>query len=620
MPGELEPQSALRARCQHPSGRFVPFDPSHVEQSVHARFEQQVDLHADRIAIRTVAETLTYRELDRLANRIAQTILARIGQGAEPVVVLFEHEAVGIAAVLGVLKAGRCYVPLDPAAPVARSVFLVADAGARLIVTHRRCAALAGSLAGDRDILDVDELDASAPSDRPALSVSPDALASIYYTSGSTGRPKGVMEIHRHRLVNARANVNQLRIGADDRLVLLYTVGFSGSVNGIFGALLSGARLCPFDLRAAGPAALARWLREEEITVYHSTPPIFRSLLDALDPADEFPALRVVLLASDSVHASDVARWRARFAPSCLLLNSWGATESPFFRPYFVDGWGELPGAGVPAIGPAAEDADEIRLLDDDGRAVGPDETGQIVLASRHLSPGYWGREDLTRERFRPAGSGDERAYFTGDLGRRLTDGSVVHLGRKDFQVKVRGYRVEPGEVEAELRALPGIASVVVTGQADGQDGQRLVAYVVPSGTAPAVSALRRALGDRLPEYLVPTRFVFMSALPLTANGKLDRLALPDPGRARPALDRAFREPSTPLERALAELWAAVLDLDEVGVDDDFLELGGDSLRAMQIATRVQEIAGVSVPVQALFEAPTVALMASAIARHQPAR
>ena len=615
----IEPQPALRARCHHPSGRFVPFASAAVEQSVQARFEQQVDPHAGRIAIRTAAETLTYGELDRLANRIAQAILARIGEGTEPVVVLFEHEAAGIAAVLGVLKAGRCYVPLDPAAPIARSAFLVADAGARLVVTHRRCASLARSLAGDREILDVDGLDASAPSERPALAVSPDALASIYYTSGSTGRPKGVMEIHRHRLVNARANVNQLRITADDRLVLLYTVGFSGSVNGIFGALLSGARLCPFDLRASGPAALARWLREEEITIYHSTPPVFRGLLDSISPADTFPALRVVLLASDSVHPADVERARRRFAPSCLILNSWGATESPFFRPYFIDPRSELPDAGVPAIGPP-EAEDEIRLLDDDGRAVGSGEAGEIVVVSRHLSPGYWGREDLTRARFRPASGGNERAYFTGDLGRRLADGSIVHLGRKDFQVKVRGYRVEPGEVEGELRALPGIGDVAVMGQADGRGGHRLVAYVAPSGAAPDVGALRRALGDRLPEYLVPARFVFLTALPLTANGKLDRLALPDPGRGRPALNQAFREPRTPLERTLAGIWAAVLDLDEVGVDDDFLDLGGDSLRAMQVVTRVQEASGVTVPVQALFEAPTVALMATAIATHQTRR
>ena len=242
------------------------------------------------------------------------------------------------------------------------------------------------------------------------------------------------------------------------------------------------------------------------------------------------------------------------------------------------------------------------------------------MVVSRHLSPGYWGREDLTRARFRPASGGDERAYFTGDLGRRLADGSIVHLGRKDFQVKVRGYRVEPGEVEGELRALPGIGDAAVMGQADGQGGHRLVAYVVPSGAAPDVGALRRALGDRLPEYLVPARFVFLTALPLTANGKLDRLALPDPGRGRPALNQAFREPRTPLERTLAGIWAAVLDLDEVGVDDDFLDLGGDSLRAMQVVTRVQEASGVTVPVQALFEAPTVALMATAIATHQTRR
>jgi len=633
-----EPQFAIRGRCRHPSARFEPFAIADVEQSVPERFEQQVDRHAERIAIRTAAETLTYANLDRLANRIAHAILARAGGDREPVAVLFEHEAAGIAALLGVLKAGRCYVPLDPASPVARTALLLEDAGARVIVTHGRCRALAERLAGSgAAVLDVDALDGSAPSERLGLRISPDALASMYYTSGSTGRPKGVVEIHRHRLVNARRSVNALGITPDDRLVLLYTVGFSGSANDVFGALLSGARLCPFDLRAGGADALARWLRDEAITIYHSTPQVLRSLLDALPVGAELAALRAVLLHSDSLYPADVERFRRHFGPTCLLLNAWGVTESSFFRPYFIDPRGAVPDGAVPAIGPPEED-DEIRLLDDDGGSVAPGETGEIVVTSRYLSPGYWGREGLTRERFRAVDGSGVGAYFTGDLGRALPDGSIAHLGRKDFQTKVRGYRVEPAEVEGALRALPGVRQAAVMGQPDGQGGHRLIAYVVmgeagdggtartvspavdgtASGAAVTASAgdLRRALRERLPDYLVPSRVVLLPALPLTASGKLDRLALPAPGRDRPALDRAFRAAVTPLERALAGIWGAVLGLDGIGVDDDFLELGGDSLLAMQVTARVRETCGVDVPVEALLEAPTVAQMALTVAVH----
>jgi amino acid adenylation domain-containing protein len=616
---DLDAQARIRERCGHPSRRFVEFRTEDVDQSVAARFEAQVDHHGDRVAVRSATCELTYRQLDRLANQIAGAILGRLGEGNEPVAVLFEHDTAVVAAILGVLKAGKCYLPLDPVSPAARTTYLLADSRARLIVTGARCHLLVGELGGGRlDLLDVDRLPSGAGVERPALALSPDLLASLYYTSGSTGRPKGVVETHRNRLVNARRMTNALRISDEDRLALLYTTGFSGSVNALFGALLNGARLCPFDLREAGYAELAAWLRRETITIYHSPPPVFRAFVDSLADAAPFPDLRIVLLASDSVYGGDVERYRRRFSDSCLLLNAWGATESPFFRPYFLDKRTELSGGAVPAIGPPGEE-DEIRLLDDDGREVPEGEAGEIVVTSRYLSPGYAGQDNLTRARFRHVGPGSgERAYFTGDLGRLLPDGSIAHLGRKDFQVKVRGYRVDPAEIEAELRKLEGVQEAVVMGRADGEADHHLVAYLVPDGVAPAVGWLQRALRRTLPDYLIPSRFVTLPALPLTPNGKIDRLALPAAAPARPTLETPFREPQTPLERTLAGIWAAALGLDEIGVDDDFLELGGDSLRAMKVVARVLDGFAVDVSVKTLLEVPTVAEMARVIARHQP--
>ena len=612
-------QAEIRERCRHPSGTFVDFPAADVEQSIPERFGRQVALHPDRPAVEDGALALSYRDLDTWSARIAAAVRGRAGEADRPVALLFAHEAAGIAAILGVLRAGRCYVPLDPASPAGRTGHILADSGARLLVTSRRGGEQARALAGGRLVLDVDALDAaSAPA--PAAPIPPTALASMYYTSGSTGRPKGVVETHRNRLVNARRNTRALRVCAEDRLAMLYAMGFSGSVNTIYGALLNGACLCLHDLRAGGPASLARWLHERAITIYHSTPPVFRNLVDALEPGDLFPALRVLLLASDSVYARDVDAYRERFADSCLLLNSWGATESPFFRPYFVDKALAVHGPAVPAIGPplAQDEEDEIRVLDGDGRPVPVGETGELVITSRYLSPGYWGQEELTRARFRRAGDG-ERAYATGDLGRMLPDGSIAHLGRTDFQVKVRGYRVEPGEVEAALRALDGVRDAAVMGRPDGRDDHRLVAYVVAEPPGRGVAGLRHALAQRLPEYLVPARFVALDALPLTPNGKLDRLALPDPGRERPALGTPYVAPRTPLERALAAIWTAVLALDTVGIGDDFVELGGDSLRAMEIVTRVRARCGTEVPMAALFATPTVADMAVAVLEHAAA-
>ena len=557
-------QRRLRAQCSHPAGSFVPFSTDDIAQSVPVRFEQQVVRYAECLAIKSKTRQHTYDALNRLANQIAYAILARLGSGEEPVALLCEHDVPVIAALLGVLKAGKCYLPLDPLSPLARTAFMLADSGARLIVTDTRNVSRAYELASQQlDVLDIDALDQRLCTDNPGLSIPPDTLASMYYTSGSTGQPKGVVASHRTRMVNAMRTTNTLHICADDRLILLYAAGFSGAVNATFGALLNGARLYPFDLRLEGVGSLARWLRSEDITIYHSPPPVFRNFVDTLAADETFPSLRVLLLASDSVFKTDIERYRRHFADTCLLLNAWGATEAPFFRPYFIDKTSVLPGPAVPAIGPALEE-DEIRLLDDAGTEVAPGNAGEIVVTSRYLSPGYWRRDDLTHARFRPVGPAtDERAYFTGDLGRMLPDGSIAHLGRKDFQIKVRGYRVELEESEAELRKLDTIKDVVVVGRPDERGDQQLVAYIVPAEVAPTVSSLRHALARTLPEYLIPSVFVQMPALPLTPNGKVNRLALPEPGKTRPALDVPLVTPQTPLERTLAEIWADVLGLDE---------------------------------------------------------
>ena len=542
-------QRRLRAQCSHPAGSFVPFSTDDIAQSVPGRFEQQVVRYAECLALKSKTRQYTYNALNRRANQIAYAILARLGSGEEPVALLCEHDVPVIAALLGVLKAGKCYLPLDPLSPLARTAFMLADSGARLIVTDTRNVSRASALASQQLlVLDIDALDQRLCTDNPGLSLPPDTLASLYYTSGSTGQPKGVVASHRTRMVNAMRTTNTLHICADDRLILLYAAGFSGAVNATFGALLNGARLYPFDLRLEGVARLARWLRSEDMTIYHSPPPVFRNFVDTLTADETFPALRVLLLASDSVFKTDIERYRRHFADRCLLLNAWGATEAPFFRPYFIDKTSVWPGPAVPAIG------------------------------------------------------------------------SIAHLGRKDFQIKVRGYRVELEESEAELRKLDTIKDVVVVGRRDERGEQQLVAYIVPAEVAPTVSSLRHALARTLPEYLIPSVFVQMPALPLTPNGKVNRLALPEPGKTRPALDVPLVTPQTPLERTLADIWADVLGLDDVGIHDPFLELGGNSLLATQVVARVLRAYAVEVPIQVLFASPTVAAMAVVITQQQLAQ
>jgi acyl carrier protein len=311
-----------------------------------------------------------------------------------------------------------------------------------------------------------------------------------------------------------------------------------------------------------------------------------------------------------------VALYKQVFPSTCILFNGLATTETGTeFRRYFIDQTTPIGEPRVP-VGYAVEGT-EVLVLDESGRAVDDDCEGEIVVKSRYLSPGYWQRPALTREKFRPdANGGEERLYYTGDVGVRRSDGCLLHLGRKDFQVQIKGHRIEVAEVEAALLAIPAIEEAVVVARADELGELRLVAYVVSAGqAAPTVSALRRALQTCLPSSMIPDSFVSLEALPRTPAGKIDRQALPAPDQVRPHLDVPFARARTPIEEIVATIWAEVLNLDRVGVLDQFLDLGGHSLLATQIGARIVRTFGVELPVRTLFDTPTVADMAVVIAQ-----
>jgi len=413
----------------------------------------------------------------------------------------------------------------------------------------------------------------------------------MYYTSGSTGEPKGVPHRHWGRLANHRAYTRALALTSNDCFVLLYSCTFSGVVNNLFGALLNGGTLCPFDVARHGISSLARWLERERITVYHSVPSIFRSLVDVAEQ-HSFLSVRVVMLASDTLYERDVEAFRDSFPRTCRLCNMWGVSESSFIRPYWI-GWDQE----VPAGG-----------------------TGEIVLRGGNLTPGYWGNPELTRRRFIPDPENPEiRRYYTGDLGRRLADGGVLHLGRNDFQVKIRGFRIELEEIEAALRRLLGVkGTAVVASDFDGGE-KRLVAHLVPeTGKRPAETDLRARLRERLPGYMIPERFVFHDELPVTSAEKVDRHALgllPIP-RAAAAESRG---PRTNLERVLTPIWREVLGNARISVHENFFDLGGDSLKAIKIALAIEKRLNRGVPPAMLIERPMIEQLARAIADDDPA-
>jgi amino acid adenylation domain-containing protein len=592
-----------------PSNPFVPFPKEEIEGSVPARFGRIVREHGGRLAIRTDAGSLTYRELDEAANRSAREIIARTGTGAQPVVLFLPTGTALFAAMLGALKAGTFYIPLDPALGDGRNAALLRETGARLLLCDRSSAELAHRVApAGTSILPVEEI-APGPADEPGVAVSPDDAAYVLFTSGSTGEPKGVVQSHRNVLHNILKLTNGLHIQPSDRLTLLYSCSFGASVSDVYGALLNGAALLPFGVRARSVRQLADWLLEEELTLFHSVPGIFRQLVAALDGSERFSALRALKLGGEPVLASDFELYRRHFPSTCLFHVGLGATEMNVIRQWFANHDTVLTGLVAP-LGYEVDET-EVVLLDDEGRpAVG--DTGEIAVVARTLPIGYWRRPDLTATAFSPVpGRDGVRLYRTGDLGRLLPDGCLLHLGRKDHQVKVRGYRIEPAEVEAALARLPGVREAAVAARQTPR-GNQLVAWVVPRGPGrPDIAGLRGALKKLLPSYMVPGVFVFQETLPRIPNGKVDRGSLPDPGRVRRDLDTPYVAPRDDAEQRVAGIFAEVLGLERVGALDDFFDLGGSSFDVQEAILLLEEAFGREPDTADLLAAPTPCALAA---------
>ena len=606
-------QQLIRDRALPPDHPFEPFPAAAVEQSLTARFEAQARRFPGRVALASPRMTLTYAELDARANRIARGIRDRCGEGEGGVALLFDHDAVVISAMLGALKAGTYYVALDPAYPRPRLEQTLRDSEVGLVLTDGRNLALARALAGPLQVVDVEALDGSDQA-LPSRSGPGDDFALLLYTSGSTGAPKGIVQSHRNVLHDTMHYTNRGRLTHEDRFLLISSVSFAASLRTIYTALLNGASLHPFDVNTEGFPRLAQWMREQAITIYRSVPTVFRYFVSTLTGDDQFPALRLLYLGGEPVSRTDVELYRRHFGRGCVLVNRLGSTETLTYRSSFIDHDTPIPEGPVP-VGYAVP-GKEVLIVDADGRPVPPGEAGEIVVRSRYLSPGFWRQPERTRAAFAvdPADP-DVRRYRTGDLGRLDADGCLFHLGRIDFEVKIRGHRVETPGVETALRAVDGVREAVVVAQRRGQhDG--LVAYIVPtSPPGPDVSTLRRVLAEQLPDYMVPATYVALDALPLLPSGKVDRRALPEPSTGRPELAVSFVAPRNELEAALAAIWSEVLGLDAIGVHDEFLDLGGDSLSAGRIIARVTDQFEATRFDLLLWEASTVALMAAVLTR-----
>ncbi|HYX24398.1 MAG TPA: amino acid adenylation domain-containing protein, partial [Thermoanaerobaculia bacterium] len=568
-------------------------------------------------------DTLSYGELDRHANRLAWR-LRRQGVGPESRVgVLLDRSLEQVVALLGILKAGGAYVPFDPSAPEERLAWLCADAGIQALVTDDRdeLPPVAALVRLDRiaDELD-DELE---PDDRdlPGL-VGADDLCYVIYTSGSTGRPKGVLVRHGSVARLLSATERWFNFGPADVWTLFHSYSFDFSVWELWGALAYGGRLVVVPHWVSrSPEAFWRLLAEERVTVLNQTPSAFRQLIQADGEVTAAQrarlALRLVIFGGEALDLASLRPWYERHPPSEAdaprLVNMYGITETTVHVSYRPLDPADLAQSHRSPIGEAIPDLG-LRVLSPGLELVPVGVPGEICVGGAGLARGYLGRPELTAERFVPdpfSAVPGARLYRSGDLARYRPDGELDYLGRRDHQVKVRGFRVEPGEIEAALLAHAGVRSAAVLPRQDASGGVSLVAYVETS-EAPA-GELRQSLRDRLPEYMVPAAFVLLKSIPLTVNGKLDRKALAAlPLEAGESADAGVK-PRTRTEELVAGIFAEVLSLERVGPAADFFALGGHSLLATQVASRLRNVFGVELAVRVVFEAPTVEALAGRI-------
>ena len=577
-----------------------------VQESISARFERQVVASPERLAVKSKRFELTYAALNALANRIARAILARCGEGQAPVALLLGDDAPKIAAMLGALKAGKFYVPLDPAFPAAVLDSIINNSNPVAVVCDGPSLSAHGAEIRGMPVVNVDELPSDRVDENPHVNVSPDHLAYILYTSGSTGAPKGIFQNHRNVLHKVANYTKNSRLSADDRLSLIVSMGFSAAVPNIFAALLSGAALFPFDPKVEGLTNLSRWLREEKITIYQSAVTLFRYLADSLTEEKDFPNVRLVDLFGEAVTAADVERCRKRFSNGCVLRNRLASTETGDVCQYMLRADAPLIEGVVPVGYPV--DGVKVSLLDDDGKEVEQGAAGEIAVRSSFLALGYWRDPELTAKKFLAAPeAGADRIYLTGDLGRMLPDGCLIHLGRKDARLKIRGNRIEVAEIEMALLQHPAVKEAVVVGQDDERGEKRLIAYVVPNagGAAPS-TALRIFLEAKLPSYMMPAAFAQLDALPMNANGKVDRQGLAIANATSRTLDENFVAPENELEGTIAGIWREVLRIEKVGIQDNFFDLGGNSLLLIEAHAKLSGISSKTFSVTDLFEYPTI--------------
>jgi amino acid adenylation domain-containing protein len=581
------------------------------EDTILSRFERQVAAHPDNPAIVADNVSLTYRELDLKVGRIAARLASLQHEPDRPIALFMKDETARLAAMLGVLKANRIFIPLATDAPEQWVAQVIKDSGTAHIIADSFTHSTAKRAADNVAVLKAEQLTESSDTFVANQTARPDNTAYIVYTSGSTGRPKGVTNSHRNliRRLDIRHLLFAIRPG--DRHANLRSSGVSAGINETLLPLLSGACLFPFDFHRHGLQELAPWLVGKKITYIGFSGSLLRTWLALLPDDLRFPVLRSIYVASEVMYSQDVIAVSKHLDGDWRIAHTYASTECGTITAKLFTR-ATLPEAGVVVAG-SPVDGLEVRLIDEAGQSVPPGGIGEVVVHSRFLTQGYWNNPDLTAKVFQTNPLDNAiRIYRTGDLGRWRSDGTLELVGRKGRRIRLRAYTIEPFQVECELMREPGVTSAAVLLH-EGSPGREpcLVGYVVaPANISP--SAVQKSLAERLPSYMVPSHIVVLDKFPIASSGKIDYKKLPRPDLVD-ARSAAFRAPSDDREHQLLVIWQEVLKIPKIGIDDNFFELGGTSLQALMAFAKIETRLGCSVSPAALVQAPTIASLAELI-------
>lgn len=579
-------------------------------------FSDTVAAYPEKIAVTGEGYQYTYTEVSNISNQAAQHIQTILGSQPKAVGLMIGHNPSMANAMLGGIKSGHYSFIMDPSFPEERQRFLLQDTDAKLIIADAAHTHLAERFAKLQDIpfVVIDHLDPglSVPDIKPQLD--PDKLFQILYTSGSTGEPKGVLYNHRIFARSIAIKINSHQLGPDSRSGLPTLFSFGGAYSTLLGSLLTGGTTYFYDFRSRGLLEIKDWINKEKITHFQITGTVYRQFLDTLSESDTFPSLKLFRIGGEKIYPNDLSAIQKHLLPNCVFAFGLACSETHSIASHRLQNH-QIPDWNLVPVGFPQDDI-TIHLWDENNNPVDEGEAGEIVVEGDALALGYLNDPELTRAKFLPSKTDPQkRLYKMGDLGKFLPNGMLVHLGRIDHQLKIRGVRIEPEGIENILSSFPGVRNAAVAGWSNPSGEKKLVAYLQTNHQEKDFeSRLREFVRSKLPSTMWPTYFVYVDDFPRTPNGKLDRLSLPEPDLIRPDLSNEYIHPHGEIEPKLVQVWEKTIGIQGIGVEDKFFDLGGDSLTAAILFVEIEEIFQLKLPLSILMKAETIRQQAKIIA------